>query len=73
MVDGKRYANHGKDLIRKLSGREQTPYRSVGEVVIIQEESRDRNIWKLGIVEELIVGRDGIVYVRPRYGQEKDS
>ena len=42
-------------------GGEQTPHPSVGEVVIIQDESRDRNTWKLGIIEELIVGRDGIV------------
>lgn len=45
----------------RKSGEEQTPHPSVGEVVIIQEESRDRNTWKLGIVDELIVGRDGIV------------
>lgn len=56
-----------KEYIRSLRerhnkcGGEQTPHPSVGEVVIIQDESRDRNTWKLGIIEELIVGRDGIV------------
>ena len=29
--------------------------------MIIQDESRNCNSWKLGIVERLIVGRDGIV------------
>ena len=32
-----------------------------GDVVIIKDENRDRNKWKLGIVEECIQGRDGIV------------
>ena len=30
-------------------------------MVIIQEESLNRNSWKLGIMKRLIVGRDGIV------------
>ena len=41
------------------SGREQTPYPSVGDVVISQDESKNRKLWKLGIVDCLIVGRDG--------------
>ena len=32
-----------------------------GDVVIIKDEERNRNKWKLGIVEDLITGRDGIV------------
>ena len=44
----------------RIGGR-QTSYPSVGEVVIIQDESRNRNSWKLGIVERLIMGRDGII------------
>ena len=40
---------------------EQTPHPSVRDVVIIQDESRNRHSWKLGIVDELIVGRDGII------------
>ena len=42
-------------------GGDQTPHPSVGDVVIIQDESRNRNTWKLGIVESLITGRDGII------------
>ena len=56
-----------KEYVRSLierhskSGGEQTPHPSVGDVVIIQDESRSRNSWKLGIVERLIVGRDGMI------------
>ena len=31
-------------------------------MVIIQDELQNRNIWKLGIVDNLIVGRDRIVH-----------
>lgn len=30
-------------------------------MVIIQGESRNRNTWKLGVVQALIVGRNGLV------------
>ena len=33
----------------------------IGDVCIIKDDNKDRNKWKLGIVEELIAGRDGIV------------
>ena len=32
-----------------------------GDVCLIKDDNKDRNKWKLGIVEELIVGRDGVV------------
>ena len=56
-----------KEYVRSLrerhtkSGGEQTPHPSVGEVVIIKDESQNRNAWMLGVVEKLIVGRDGVV------------
>ena len=34
-----------------------------GNVVIIKDDDRNRNKWKLGIIEDLIAGRDGIVRV----------
>ena len=34
---------------------------SVGEVVIIASDERNRGKWTLGIVEELFPGRDGII------------
>ena len=32
-----------------------------GDVVIFKGEEKNRGLWKLGIVEELITGRDGVV------------
>ena len=34
-----------------------------GDVVIIKSDERNRHKWKLGIVEDLIAGRDGVVRV----------
>ena len=34
---------------------------SVGDVVIIQSEERNRGKWSLGVIEELYPGRDGII------------
>ncbi|KAL9976916.1 hypothetical protein ACROYT_G014258 [Oculina patagonica] len=61
------WSRWSKEYVRSLrerqskSGGEQTPHPSVGDVVIIQDESGNRNSWKLGIMDMLIVGRDGIV------------
>lgn len=35
----------------------------VGDVVIIRADERNRSKWKLGIVEDLIAARDGVVRV----------
>ena len=56
-----------KEYVRNLrerhskSSKEQTLHPSVGDVVIIQDKLWNRNLWKLGIVDTLILGRDGIV------------
>ena len=39
----------------------QTTPLAKGEVVVIKDEERNRNKWKIGIVDDLISGRDGIV------------
>ena len=39
----------------------QTKALAKGEVVIIKDEERNCNKWKMGIVEELISGWDGVV------------
>ena len=39
----------------------ETKALAKGEVVIIKDEERNRNQWKMKIVEELISGRDGVV------------
>ena len=38
-------------------------FLKLGDVVIIQSDEQNRNKWKLGIVESLIPGRDGIIRV----------
>ena len=54
-----------KEYVRALreqhrrAGGVQTPHPKVGDVVIIRGDSKNRNHWKLGVVEELIQGRDG--------------
>ena len=35
---------------------------SVGDVVILKSEERNRNYWPLGIIKKLIVGHDGVVH-----------
>ena len=32
-----------------------------GSVVIIQDENKNRNVWKLGVVTDLVIGKDGVV------------
>ena len=44
----------------RRAGREQTPHPDVGDVVIIKDEQKNRNQWKLAIVAELIKWRDNI-------------
>jgi hypothetical protein len=43
-----------------------------GEVVIIKGDEKDRNQWKLGIVEKVLPGEDGVVQaVRLRAGRNQ--
>ena len=39
----------------------QGPAVSVGDVVIIHEDGLHRGLWKLGRVERLLTGKDGLV------------
>ena len=39
----------------------QTSHPKIGKVVIVRDEDRNRNKWKLGIVSELIEGKDNII------------
>ena len=38
---------------------QRVPTQSVGDVVIIRTEDKNRGNWPLGIIESLIVGNDG--------------
>ena len=44
----------------RLNG-EKTSHPNSGDVVIIKEDQKPRNVWKLAIVKRLITGRDGVV------------
>ena len=61
------WARWTREYLRGLRERhtlahKETPCRvQKGDVCIIKDESKNRNKWKLGVVEELITGRDGIV------------
>lgn len=41
--------------------KEGANYPTRGDVVIIKSEEKNRGYWKLGIIEELLPGRDGVV------------
>lgn len=46
-------------LRRGKKGKENS--LAVGDVVIVKSHERNRSFWPLGIVEQLIAGRDGVV------------
>jgi len=45
----------------RQAGGEQTPHLNSGDVVIIRDDNKNQNQWKLAVVTDLIRGRDGIV------------
>ena len=45
-------------LIRRKEGESGTP--QVGDIVIMKSKQRNRGKWQLGVVEQLITGRDGV-------------
>ena len=47
--------------MHRSGGGKQECHPAIGDVVIIQGDVKDRNQWKLGIVTDLITGRDGVV------------
>ena len=60
------WSRWSKEYVRALreqhrrAGGEQTLHPKIGDVIIIRGDAKNRNHWKLGVVEELIQGRDGI-------------
>ena len=44
-----------------LTGEKKRKQPSPGEVVVIKEDQKPRNTWKLAVVKRVITGRDGIV------------
>ena len=46
--------------ISKISPGDSNSQISVGEIVIVKDEHLPRGLWKLGIVQEVMKGRDGL-------------
>ena len=71
----KRWTN---EYLRALRERHRLKHKSkdhhitVGDVVLIKSTERNRNNWPLGIVENLITGKDGVIRaVRLRSGRDR--
>ena len=45
----------------RLKGKKGTSHPNVGDIVIIKEDQKPRNVRKLAMVKQLITGRDGVV------------
>ena len=43
------------------SGKRESPNILKGDVVLVQDDDLKRGMWKMAIVEDLIVGKDGVV------------
>ena len=56
-----------QEYVRSLRERhkqrlgKQTTYPKIGEVVIIRDEDRKCNAWKLGVVSKVMKGKDNVV------------
>ena len=75
MVKRARYLKRCKDVMWKrwsseyvralrerhgqLTGKESEI--NVGDVMLLQGEEKNRGLWKMGVVEKLIAGKDGVV------------
>ena len=46
---------------QKTHVQKRQPGISVGDVVLIEEDGKKRNNWRLGRIDEVVVGKDGIV------------
>ena len=61
------WARWTSEYVRGLRERHNLNHKSKrltlkeGDVVIIKGDEKDRNHWKLGIVQQLIAGKDGVV------------
>ena len=49
------------EYLAVMRERHKSEDREIGDVVIVQEEFLPRKLWKLGLVETLVIGKDGQV------------
>ena len=75
MVKQARYLKRCKDImwnrwsagyvqvLRERHGRStnKEPQINIGNVMLIQGEAKNRGLWKMGLVEKLIKGKDGVI------------
>ena len=55
-----------------MKAKDKDQQIKIGQVVMIHGEEKNRGVWKIGVVEQLIQGRDGIVRAaRLRTGKNK--
>ena len=50
-----------RECHRRLKHKSKDHHITVGDVVLIKSTERNRNNWPLGIVENLITGKDGVI------------
>ena len=56
----KEYLANLREFHRCKSGKQERTVE-VGDVVLVYEEERKRGEWKMGVVESLVTGKDGVV------------
>ena len=52
---------HGLRERHRMNQGSKTSNLAVGDVVMIRGDENNRNLWKLGIIDELITEKDGVV------------
>ena len=52
---------HGRRKRHRLKHKGNSSYSSKGDVVIIRSDGKNLAQWKLGVVDDLTTGRDGVV------------
>ena len=77
-TNGEMWTRWTNEYLRALRERHRLKHKSkdhhitVGDVVLIKSTERNRNNWPLGIVENLITGKDGVIWAaRLRSGRDR--
>ena len=56
------YLNELRECHRHTAGRTSQPVHvAVGEVVVVRDDTLPRSFWKLGRIQDVITGRDGVI------------
>lgn len=60
MVSAREYVQSLRERHANAGGKQASRPRK-GSAVIVQDENKNRNVWKLEIVSDLIKGKDGVI------------